>query len=109
MNEYIYRALIPGKNPVSYYSVSFEPILKLAIRYGGLFYIYKDAADIANLDDMKNDNALMILHFSNKVITEDHIESVGSDTFTGKPGLIQTQLLNQIYNWLRDNFETFSS
>lgn len=102
MNEYIFRVLIPGKDPVSHYSTSFEPILKMSIKYGGFFCIYKNITDVV---DNENDNRLMILDFQNKVITEDHIESVGSETFTGKPGLIRTNLLDQIYNWLKDNLE----
>lgn len=105
MNEYIFRVLIPGKDPVSHYSTSFEPILKTAIEYGGLFCIYKNMIVITDSDNIEEDSALMILNFQNKLITQDHIESIGSETFTGKPGLIRTRLLDQIYDWLKNNLE----
>ena len=59
MNEYIFRVLIPGKDPVSHYSTSFESIIKIAVEYGGIFCIYKNMINITDLDNIEDDSSLI--------------------------------------------------
>ena len=79
-----------------HFSLDYKYLILLASHYKIKFSTY-----FGNYDN--NKDTCMVLDFNNPI--DQILESIASETFIGKPGLIEPELLNKIYDFLNDNLK----